>query len=511
MENDTLHRFVRSLDMGELRVCEQYLTTAKGKNSGTYMMMFAALLRQETYNRDALIRAIKGVWNGPRLAREKHRLFDDLMEVVGRLHREREGRQCPWTHWQDARTLFRMDMVEEAAETARTGLNRAMALEDVFAELQLRELLREILKEQDRKAVQGAIMANEQSLQTSAAKVQNLTAYTLIRDRMLDYIKKHRLAEAEAVRMEMDGMMQQPEMQGVEQAISLPAQLRYYAILSMYHRLRNDPDGALEAYRQVVRLWESNELRRTQQPHLYRKALANLIGMLTLTGNHEEARELLARMESIPLLYQRDKVMQFCDVEYQHQLFYLNVGELERALDREEGISQGLREHGHLIRSSYQICFRYNLAVAHLLNDRPGAAKRLFNEIRNLKDIAECQDLQGLARLFRLALFLGDEGFEGFLRNSRAFFRTEDRQYGLEQAIYQWIGQHWKLTEEKAVRQSFAELTEQLSQFEQQRITGAEEFRIWAQAHAEGVPLKEVYARKFKRQKSSGHTVKACP
>lgn len=499
MENDILHRFVRSLDTGELRVCVQHLTNARAKNSTMHRQMFDVLLQQETYNRDALVRAIKGKWSAAQLAMEKHRLFETLLEVVGRLHRERESRQCPWTHWQDARTLHRIGLKQEAADMAQKGLSRAIVLEDVFAELQLRELLRVLLKELDRKEVQTTILTNEQSLQTAVTKVENLTTYSLIRDRMMDYMMKHRVAEAEVVRKEIDEMMRLHEMQGVEHAISLPAQQHYYTILSMYRRLCNDPEGSLEAYRPVVRLWESNEARIAQQPHFYRKSLANLIGMLTLNDRHDEARALLSRMEAIPMLFQRDKVTHFCEVEYHYQLFFLNVGELDRALEREEGLMRGLREYGRMIPQGFHIGSRYNLAVAHVLNDQPGAAKRLFNEIRDMKETPDRNDLQGLARLFRLALLLGDDEFESFLRNSRAFFRTGDRQYGLEQAIYHWMDGHWKLTAEKAVRKSFAELTEQLLQFEHQRITGSEEFRIWAQAHAEGVPVKEVYARKFKR------------
>jgi len=504
MKHDILHRFVRSLDKGELRLCKQHLQRDDSKLGNMRLAMFDSLLRQGEYDQDALLRAVKKHrCDAERLSQEKHRVFDDLIEVVGRLHREREGRQCPWTQWQDARTLLRLGMADDAADTAMAGIERAMALEDVFAELQLRELLREILKEMDRKAIQAAILTNDQRLETSVVKTRNLTAYTLIHDRMLDYLKKHRVAEAAAVRGEVDGMMQMPEMLGPEQATSLPAQLRYWAIVTMYRRLGNDPDGALDAQRQVVRLWEGNELSRTQQPHFYRKALANLIGMLTTGGKLEEARELLARMEAIPLLYQRDKVMHFCDVEYQHQLFFLNVGELDMALQREEGIVNGLREFGRFIGPSYQVSFRYNLAVAHVLNDEPGPAKRLFNEVRDMKDITECQDLQGLARLFHLALLMGESNFESYLRNSRPFFNKDDRQYPLEQTIYDWIAHHWKLTETMAVRQSFAQLTEQLHIIEQQRITGAEEFRIWAQAHAEGVTVREVYARNFREKVGS--------
>lgn len=498
MKHDFLYRFIRSLDKGETRMCKQYLQGDVSPLGAMRQHVFSTLLNQEQCDLEALLRSLrKKGFDTSHLTKEKRRLLDDLLEVVGRLHRQREGRQCPWTSWQDARTLLRLGMADAAAETALAGLEQATAQEDVFAELQLRELLREILKGLDRKAEQGTILTNDQQLETAVNKARDLTAYTLIHDRMLDYIKKHRLAEAEAVRRQVEEMMRLPEMQGAELATSLPAQLRHYTTLSMHRGLLNDPAGSLEAYRQVVRLWESNAPRRTQQPHLYRKALANLIGMLTVSGHLEEARLLLARMEAIPLLYQRDRVMHFCDVEYQHQLFYLNVGELDMALQREEGIMKGLREFGRFIGPSYQVSFRYNLAVAHLLNDHPGPAKRLFNEIRDMKEVNERQDLQGLARLFRLVLLLHDPSFENYLRNSRPFFKKEDRPYLLEQLVYTWIGQHWKLTEAEAVQQSFAQLSAALPALEQQRITGAEEFRIWAQAHAEGVKVRAVYGRRF--------------
>jgi len=114
------------------------------------------------------------------------------------------------------------------------------------------------------------------------------------------------------------------------------------------------------------------------------------------------------------------------------------------------------------------------------------------------------QDIQGIARLFHLALLLDDDSFESFLRNSRPFFNKDDRQYTLEQTVYEWMALHWKLTDDTAVRQSFAQLTEQLRIKEQQHVIGAGEFRIWAQAYAEGVTVREVYGRNFRSLTSLG-------
>jgi hypothetical protein len=182
-------------------------------------------------------------------------------------------------------------------------------------------------------------------------------------------------------------------------------------------------------------------------------------------------------------------------VELQYQLFNLNTGRLDAALKRKDLLPKGLKDHGRNIADGYQMVLRYNAGVMYMMNDEPRAAKKLFNEIRELKHITECRDLQGLARLFRLLLLMMDNeaDFYSYMRNSRPFFADTHRQYPLEQMVYAWIGAHCKLTSEAHVRSSFAQLTAKVLPFEKEKMTGAEELRIWAQAHANGQPVREVY------------------
>lgn len=492
MTNDFLHRFVRALDVGEQRICEQHLKQTQGPVGKYRRQMFHTLLKQKEYDRDGLLLAIGSKWSESRLAHEKHRIYDELIEVVGRLHRERERRQCPWTQWQDARTLMRMGLIEEAAETAQRGIASAIELEDVFAELLLREQLRLIYKISDRKTLQQQIIDNDQRLETSGTKTTDLIAYTLISDRMLDYMKKYRVVDSGLESDVITELSERPELKSLDRATSLPANLHYHFIRAAKAAMENDTEGSIVSHNAIVRLWESNEQRIAQQPHLYRKAIANLIGMLIVNRNYGRVQELLARMEHIPVIYQRDRAMHFCDVELQHQFFYLNTGRLDEALKRAPGIVKGLKDHGKMIGDDYHVVFRYNMGVAHLLNDELGNAKRLFNQVRDLKCPAR-QDLQGLARLFRLVLLMEDEGFENYLRNSKPFFAKGDRQYSMEKVMYAWIADHWKLVDADEVKQSFGQLAKELKQLEQQKITGAEEFWMWAEANATGRSIRDVY------------------
>lgn len=503
MKNDALHRLISNMDVGELRWCEQQLRQEDGKSKDLRRKIFSKLQQQKEYDRDALLHSLKAKCSAARLGVEKHRLFEDLLEMLGRLHRNRDGNHCLWTRWHQARTMLRMGMADDAASLTFAALDTAMALCDVFAELQLRELLREIYKNADRSAMQSLILDNDQRLDTLTMNTKNLVNYTLLADRMQDYIKRHRVAEGQSVRAVIDRMMENPLMAGPQEANTLPAQLRYHTIVSLHRRLCNDLKGALNAYREVVRIWETSPARMAHQPHHYRKALANLIGMLTTAGELDEARRMLARMEKVPLRYQRDKAMHFCDVELQHLTFLLNVGAAKEAAAREPLIINGLRDYGRMIGGSYHVVFRYNLALAHVFADDPKPAMKLFTEVRRLKDCDERQDLQGLARLFLLLLLMqdADANFEHHLRNSRPHFRKGDRQHELEQTVFDWINEHWRCPTDKH-RDSFVSLTAQLVAMEAIGITGAEDLRIWAEANAVNRKVHDTYLVSINENKS---------
>jgi hypothetical protein len=230
--------------------------------------------------------------------------------------------------------------------------------------------------------------------------------------------------------------------------------------------------------------------------------------MLIVANNHWQVEVLLARMDAIPVVYQRDRALQFCDVELQHQFYYLNSGRLDAALKRKDLLPKGLKDHGKTIADAYQIALRYNAGVMHMMNDDARPAKKMFNEIRELKHIADCRDLQGLARLCRLLLLMAEHepDFDNYLRRNRPFFSPTDALYAMEQMVYDWVAAHRKCTTDAEERKSFAALTAQLVLLEEAKLVGAEELRIWAQAHANGLSVREVYLAHHAASLAASHT-----
>jgi hypothetical protein len=301
----------------------------------------------------------------------------------------------------------------------------------------------------------------------------------------------------------VDQLMAQPEMSNIDQALSLPAQLRYYHIQALYDRMNNRMPLALENYRHLVALWETNTERMEYYAHFYRRAVANLIGTLTISNHYDQVPDLLARMENIHVTGQRSKVLHFTDVELQHQLFYLNTGQLENVFAREHNVKKGINQYGKAIGESFAITLQYNLAVAHLLNDDTGNALHYFNRIREMGICQERIDLQGIARLFRLTLLLHDKtntNFQHYLRNSKRFFVDDHQLHAMEEVIYAWITQHSKLEDFSTRLASYQILYNQLQPFEEQHIAGAEEFRFYAYANAHNVTIRSLFNLDLKRK-----------
>jgi hypothetical protein len=497
MKSDFLYRLIHSLDVGEVRECEHHLATAKGSLAQPRKLLFDTLLRQNTYDRSKLLRTLRPHWTDKRVSQELDKLYEVLIELVSGLHRRREGRQCPWTLWSDARTLFRKGLVDEAAQMAQKGMARAALLDDVQAMMPLRDLLREIGKNTASMPDHAQLVQDHQALTEAAEKLSTYTALTVMSDQLFYWHKRYRTVDEEKYAELMAQLPHTELLNGTAHLSSWPSTLRYHTIRAFQACLTSDHCAALEHYRTIVQVWESNPHRMAQHPRLYREALANLIGTLTMHNGHGEVLGLLQRMEQVPVIHQHDRALHLCHVELHYLFFHMNTGQLEAALARKPRIMEGLREFGRTVPPSYPISFRYNLGVAHLLNEEPGMALRLFNEVRDMGHCPVREDLQGLARLWRLLLLMQDAEFGHYLRNSRPFFRSHQQHYRLERTVHKWIGYHWRLTGAEALRQSYAALRTDLDAYAREGIVGANEIRMWAHAHADKLPMREVYRARY--------------
>lgn len=414
MKSDFLHRFILSMDKGEVAAfrTSEHLNGSKWQRPRA--QLFETMLRMNSFDHAALLKAISDKNYHRILALEKNRMLKAAIACVMDLRRKREQDEGPWERLHEVRLLLDMGLSEEACIKAQEGIAMAEKVEDLFAELQLRELLRAVYKLLPRSKNMDRITENEYHLETVIQKVANLTRYAIICDNIGDHQRRYRVSDSRSARSELDELRTDPLMSDMKQAMSLPAQIRYTAAKALYHDSIGELTQARDGFYDCLTLWETSQDRIAYQPHFYRQSLANLIGILIRLKETTHVPILLKRMEQVPISGRRAALLAFCDVELQYQYFYLNTGQFGQVVSREDNIMSGIRNFGKLMIESKELSLLYNLGIVHLILGNERMAKVHFNRIQDKGPRSSRLDLQTLAQLFKLLLLLEDDPDDQF-------------------------------------------------------------------------------------------------
>lgn len=464
-----------------------------------HLAMFEAFQVRRKDPNKGLKQALKAYPVGRNLYVEKLRLYDLLISYVKELNLSRNKVSPQRKRLEEAEVLFDMGLWNEAAEATLKGIAKAEELEDLHMEVLLRDLLRKIYKNMVQRDMVDAATQNEYSLVMASKKLATLMRYSQLNDRMFAYTRNYRGSDSDAIKRGMDELMASAEMKDINKADSLPSQIRYYTVLSQYHRQQNNENQAIEAEYRLLALWEQIPERIATDPAEYRAVINNLMGALSTLGRFDEAEVLLRKLEAIPVSGGKSELLQFNAIELQHILFYLNQGKIAKAAEREPQILEGLKRFQKRMPNSVHLSLLYNLGVTHLLLDNSGKAIQYFDRIRNLGRLPQRQDLQGVARLLRLLLMTEKRtelNFEHYLRNSQRFFGSKDRGYNLEEKVHDWLQRYEKakVDEEKPMLREFVEMMEPMVQ---NRVTGSEEMLLWATARLTGKTTEKVFLERL--------------
>jgi len=495
MKQFFLHEMVRSLDTNQVAAfrASHHLTTGKWQQERN--LLFNTLLATESGVNEVLETTFGSSPYHSVLKRERHRMYHALIACLLNLRRQQAEASDPWVPFEEARMLLEQGFIVQAAERASAGIRLAEEVHDLHAALALRELLRSIYKTMPRGELGKEITDNEYRLETVIRQVGNLARYTAINDRIVDLHKKYRLAEDVSVRDAMDGLMADELMTDLKHATSLPAQIRFASIKAFYALCIGEYEAAIDHHNLCLTLWERSAPRIAYLPHLYREAIANLIGVRIMVGNLDPVPVLLQRMEQIPVSGQRSEMLAFCDTELQYQLYYMNTGRFEDVIAREETVNRGMERFAALMLESKELTLLYNLGITHLIVGNDRLAFRYFGRIRDKGTLQSRLDIQGTARIFCLLLLMEKEDTGSFAHHLRSSKRAHLKHmpfYRMQEVVYEWLGSHQNDFYSPDRDTHLMQLHASLLPFEQQRVMGAEEIRLWALGRASGRPIRRI-------------------
>jgi hypothetical protein len=493
MKPDKLHRFLHALNLGEQRMCKKAVVADTSKWAAQRKKLFTTLMLQQTYDAAKLSKAIGDAAYLAELPTEKNRMYKRLLHTVLEHRASNEDSVDPIAKLHESQMLFSLGLREEAIETAEAGIRRAQRMADPLAETYLRDHQRQLLKVM--KDDQPRMADNEEQLLRAARQVANLMECHVAADKVVLHHARYRTPETDGAAQELQRLMTQGALSDPDTVLSMPAKLRYLSAWAMHAESIGQLDATNHYLQQQLDLWEQYPERIAQMPREYLSCLANLIGGLIRSDKLAQVPALLQRLEQVPTTTIKDKVLAFCRLEVNYQLYHMNTGDLAAVVAREPQLMENLRQFSDMVADGFRITLYYNIGIAHLMLGNNGQALAMFRRMRDLGQCYDRLDLQGLARLFRLLLLLERyslHGLDHYLRNSRSFFLSGHASYPMEMVVYRWLEEGCQHPETAMSRTRLLALHDLLTPMFEQRIIGAEELRKWALSRAEGIPMHSV-------------------
>jgi tetratricopeptide (TPR) repeat protein len=495
MTHETLQNLIFSLDQGERQYWYAGAFMSTGKWVKERKLVMQTLLNQKDYDPKALEIVFKRKKYGKLLTQEKHLMSKALITSLREYRRLNQPETDPMTLYDEARMMLDRGLRDHASNLCLKALDKAMKVEDLFAELHLRELLRVIYKASATKKLSRAETDNEYRLVTVADKVGNLVRYNTIGDSLNALHLRYNSLKHPVARKAMESLMADPLMQNLANAQSLPAQIRFANTWALYHQDLGDAEKAEYFMQMCLQLWESNPERIAYKPRLYLSTLTNLAGSRMQNGDYASVPDLLQRCEKVPVTVRLDAMISFCELELQYQILYMNTGQLENALAREVQVNEGISFFGRVMRESVKLCLWYNLGICYLVMDRMEEAKNYFTAIFQLGELRQRIDIQGLARLLRLLMILelnDHEHFHHFMRRNKPFFTTDHPYFTMENIVFDWLHEHAASFNTESAPETLQLLYDALAPFQKEGINGAEELRLWAKSRITGTPIRQL-------------------
>ena len=293
----------------------------------------------------------------------------------------------------------------------------------------------------------------------------------------------------------MDNFIQSPLLQNKASALTFDASLRFHYIHSYYHQLKGNYSIAVEHRKAAVDIWVAHPQFIDDMPERFRTDISNLLSVQLLSRNYQDFENLLKRMECIKTHGPEEDAATFREVYHLRQVYFLNTGRKEEALQLIPQIEKGLKRYGDYINPSRILSFYFNIISVYFVSKRYHDAltwtTRLIDEGRNKQVRVDLVDFASVLEII-LQYETGKHSLVEYrVRNARARLKKNNKLYEFEEILLLFINRlilceyknHAPLKKQQRIAAVWLRFLHTLQEFSSKPsnidLLGLEEITIW--------------------------------
>lgn len=448
--SDDLYRLVRSMSRSEKRYFTLFASQSGGEKS--YLQLFDAIARQESYDEEALVRRFAGEKFIRNLSYTKNYLYHLVLKALRLYHSEISADAQLHDLFRSIEILYArglhdqgLKLLEKAKETAREN-NRYVA--ELTAHHWENSLRRATL---DLDRLEQYLEEEEEREGEMLERYRNFLAYGRLSQRMFVALRRDTGARDPGSMERFSSIMDNPLLQDEERAVTFESRAHFYDLNGLYARLVQDLPGENLYRRKLLELLEAHPRRIAASPGNYVAALTGYADTCNRLGLEGEIRRCLKLLRELPDLLggklsagerSRLEVLAASRADILELAWYIAAGEFEEGMKAAPPIERRLEETAALLDIPRRNDYLYNLAVLCFGAGRYDRALERINRLLNESEKDVQRDVYGFAGILNLMIHLELGNWDLLEHAVRSVRRSLQRRGGasrFEEAFFRYL------------------------------------------------------------------------
>lgn len=478
--NASAFQLIQAMAPAEKRYFQQWAGRSAGEGRNQYLQLFRILNRQPEYDEAAARRQMPGQPGKGHFAVLKRQLYEHLLDCLGQYHRRNSPQELLKRKLHSAQILREkglFPLMQQEIKASRKLLGRYQLNRHLPELLELERSLveRNLSQMKSPEPIKSWKSGWEESL--AALEEEGRQAFFSMQIAHQHY-KKIQLAggrESQA----LHALVNSEEFMAGRRSPYLRCRMDHYRALSTFYFMQRQPELALEANAELIRLFESNNILAELYPQHYLAALNNILIDQFQLRQWPQLEEGLKKLKSLPALPVFRKVRGAGEKAFeQSAMLELNMHlakkQLGRGLAAIPEIEAGLQRYSRRLAPHNQQTLWYLMAYICFLQGEPDKGLELLNELLQARKKGVLEELNRFANLLQLMLHyeLGNHELLPYLIASvRRQHQELNPAYRSEQLLLDCLRRLLSAADRKGVRDALNKLGESI---ENEKLTEKE-------------------------------------
>lgn len=409
-KSDSLFLLVKSLNQAEKRYIKLFAAKNSAEKDKKYLQLFNALTKHSKdkfYQENLIEEELKGVIEKKNFSYEKNYLYQFILKCLRNFH----GQNTPRIQLQelmiDMALLYERGLLKETLQLINKAKKIAEKYDYDLQFLEISLLERRIIRQFKRKEPKTSVI---QIQNESQRKLDRINRQLKILDCYEDIFLEAKDFRASKIQDEDLSIKIQRilplEIDSMDTSFEI--KMYYHLTHSMYHIISRDWGKRAFHLKAILDYFEQNTylLNDTQYQERYLSFLNNYINYCYTHGKEKELMEQIQILEKWKVKSRRLQIQIEQYLFYGKMLYAFKRKRFDEMVNMSTDLKALLKKYESNLTLNRRLTFQIHMAIAYLLEKDFDAAETEVNEIINQPKFETRTDIQMLARIMRIILYI---------------------------------------------------------------------------------------------------------